>query len=52
MVLEDFITKTPSFLYFLATWLATLANVFVGAIPTDTGIPVHCLTFALKSIEN
>jgi hypothetical protein len=29
-----------------------LAKVLVGAIPIETGIPVHCPTFFLKSIEN
>src|SRR3569833_4736315 len=26
---------------FLATWLASLANVLVGAMPTQTGKPTH-----------
>ncbi len=28
---------------------ATLASVFVGAIPTETGIPVHCCTVRRRS---
>ena len=31
--------------YFLAKLAANLANVFVGAMPMLTGIPVHCATF-------
>jgi hypothetical protein len=27
---------------FLARWFATLASVLVAAMPTDTGMPVHC----------
>ncbi|MFG6107680.1 hypothetical protein U2F10_35995 [Leptothoe sp. EHU-05/26/07-4] len=27
-----------------AKWAAILARVLVGAMPTDTGILVHCLT--------
>ena len=52
IVLGFFIRKTPVFVYFLATLLATLAKVLVGAIPIDTGIPVHLPTFDLKSVEN
>ena len=29
---------------FLARWLAALASVLVGPMPTLTGMPVHCLT--------
>jgi hypothetical protein len=28
--------------FFFAKRLAALASVLVGAMPTDTGIPVHC----------
>ena len=33
----------------LAILFATLANVFVGAIPWDVGIPVHLRTFNCMS---
>ena len=31
---------------FLAVRLAALASVLVGAMPTETGMPVHCSTVA------
>ena len=33
----------PAAGFFLAMWLAALASVFVGPMPTLTGMPVHCL---------
>ena len=39
------ITQTPAHAgSFLARWFATLASVLVAAMPTDTGMPVHCST--------
>ena len=39
----------PAAASFFARRLATLASVFVGAIPTETGIPVHCSTVRRSS---
>ena len=39
------ITQTPAQAgSFLARWFATLASVLVAAMPTETGMPVHCST--------
>ncbi len=35
---------------FLAQWLASLAKIFVLAMPTHTGIPAHCKTVAFISL--
>ena len=37
------ISKTLDTVYFLACLFATFANVFVGPMPIETGMPVHCL---------
>ena len=43
------ISKTSDDSYFFACLLAAFANVFVGPMPIDIGIPVHCLTSLLIS---
>ena len=38
-------TQTPAHAgSFFARWFATLASVLVAAMPTETGMPVHCST--------
>ena len=50
----DLSTQTPSGLpgvgSRLAMWLASLASVFVGAMPTPTGMPVHCKAWRRRRV--